>query len=158
MSILFCENLIWACFNLGEEFTSVILNCFCNLLACFSSMIVFLGLGEADSEWEVSIDCFEIGLDGLEKGRLWVLLDLCGFGSSCFVGCNIGISNGVSSNIGKSSEILMSMRMTVMSSKGSQLCSLSLWEEEGSDNYCEFHFFINYLYIFYNNFHCYHRS
>jgi hypothetical protein len=49
----------------------------------------------------------------------------------------------------------MSMRMTVMSSKGSQLCSLSLWEEEGSDNHCEFHYFINYFYIIYNNFHCY---
>jgi len=50
VGILLCKNLIWSCFYLGEEFTSVILNCFGDLLAQFSGVIIFLGLRETDSE------------------------------------------------------------------------------------------------------------
>jgi len=50
VGILFCQDLIWASFNLGEQFACVVLNCFGNLLASFSSVIILLGLGEADTE------------------------------------------------------------------------------------------------------------
>jgi len=145
VGVLFGQDLIWACFNLRKKFTGVILNCFWNLLAGFSGMIVLLCLRETNSEWEISIDWFKISLDCLEEGRLWVLLYLSGFGSGGLMSCNISISNSVGSNIWESSKIFVTVRMSMVLSERIQLCSLSR-VEEGSKYHCEFHYFIYYLY------------
>jgi hypothetical protein len=78
-------------------------------------VLVSGSLGERNTERKIFVNLFEISSDGVEESLLWVFLNLSGIGSGGLVGFNIGISDGISSNIRKSSNILSIINVSVMS-------------------------------------------
>ena len=77
-------------------------------------MLVSGSLGERNTEGKIFVNLFEISSDGVEESLLWVFLYLGGISSGGFVGFNIGISDGISSNIRKGRDVLV-VRWVVVS-------------------------------------------
>ena len=104
MGILFCEGFIRSGINLGNECISIGKDGGAGLGDKFFSVLVSSSLGERNTEGEVFVDLFKISSNRIEESSLWVLFNKCSFLSCSFMGSNIGISNGIISNIWESRE------------------------------------------------------
>jgi len=108
MGVLLSERLVGLSLNCGKEGLGVILNSISNLDAELLGVEVSLGLRERDTEVHIVVHLLEVSLDGGEEGRLRVLLNLGSLSSSSLVGSDIGISNGVCSDVRESRDELNS--------------------------------------------------
>ena len=115
VSVLLGEGLVRSRFNLGNKFIGIIQNGASGFGDEFFGVLVSSSLGERNTERKIFVNLFEIGSDGVEESLLWVFLNFSGIGSGGLVGFNIGISDGIGSNIRKSSNILSIVNVSVMS-------------------------------------------
>ena len=113
VGVLLGKGLIWSGLDLGNKAVSISQDGGTNLGAEISSSVVSLSLGVGDSEGHVGVDSLKISLDRCEKSSLWVLLNLGGLSSSSLMGGDVGIRNGVWSDIWKSSNVLVSVVVVV---------------------------------------------
>jgi hypothetical protein len=121
VSVLLGEGLVRGRFDLGNKFVSIIQNGASGFSNEFFGVLVSGSLGEGNTEGKIFVNLFEISSDGVEESLLWVFLYLSGISSGGFVGFNIGISDGIGSNIWESSNVL-SITHVSMVSKTVKLC------------------------------------
>ena len=135
VGVLLSHGLVGVGLNLGGDSVSVSEDGGGDLGAEGSGVVVSLLLGVGDSEREVLGDLVKVGLDGGHELRLWVLLNLSGFGSSRLVSSDVLIGNGISSDIWESSNVLNRVWVMVVSLDGSGSGDKSAISQE-------FHYFI----------------
>jgi hypothetical protein len=131
MGVLLGESFVRSGFDLSNKFVSIIQDGGTGFSNEFFSVLVSGSLGERDTERKIFVNLFEIGSDGVKEGLLWVFLYFSGFLSGGFVGFNIGISDGIGSNVWKSSNIL-SIRHVSVVSKTVKLGSFGRSEEHSN--------------------------
>jgi hypothetical protein len=131
VGVLLGEGLVRGGFDLSNKFISIIQNGGSGFSNEFFSVLVSGSLGERNTEGKIFVNLFEIGSDGVKEGLLWVFLYFSGFLSGGFVGFNIGISDGIGSNVWKSSNIL-SIRHVSVVSKTVKLGSFGRSEEHSN--------------------------
>jgi hypothetical protein len=115
VGVLLGEGFVRGRFDLSNKFVSIIQDGGSGFSAEFFGVLVSSSLGERNTERKIFVNLFEISSDGVEESLLWVFLNLSGISSGGFVGINIGISDGIGSNIRKSSNILSIVNVSVMS-------------------------------------------
>ena len=140
VSVLLGQGLVGGGFDLGNKFISIVQNRGSGFGNEFFGVLVSSYLGERNTEGKIFVNLFEISSDGVEESLLWVFLNLSGISSGGLVGFNIGISDGIGSNIWESSDIL-SIRHVSVVSKTVKLGSFGRSEEHSNSRKCqEFHY------------------
>ena len=140
VGVLLGEGFVRGRFDLSNKFVSIIQDGGSGFSAEFFGVLVSGSLGERNTEGKIFVNLFEISSDGVEESLLWVFLNLSGISSGGFVGINIGISDGIGSNIWESSDIL-SIRHVSVVSKTVKLGSFGRSEEHSNSRKCqEFHY------------------
>jgi hypothetical protein len=113
VGVLLGEGFIRSRFDLSNKFVSIVQNGGSGFGDEFFSVLVSSSLRERDTERKIFVNLFEIGSDGVKESKLWVFLNLSGFFSGGLVGGNIGISDGISSNVWKSSDVFSIMHVVM---------------------------------------------
>ena len=140
VGVLLGEGFVRGRFDLSNKFISIVQNRGTGFGNKFFGVLVSGSLGERNTEGKIFVNLFEISSDGVEESLLWVFLNLSGIGSGGLVGFNIGISDGISSNVWKGSDVF-SIRNSVVVSKGVKLGSFGRSEEHSNSRKCqEFHY------------------
>jgi hypothetical protein len=136
VGVLLGESFIRGRFNLSNKFISIIQNGASGFGDEFFGMLVSGSLRERNTEGKIFVNLFEISSDGVEESLLWVFLNFSGISSGSLVGFNIGISDGIGSNIRESSDIL-SIRHVSVVSKTVKLGSFGRSEEHSNSRKCQ---------------------
>lgn len=129
VGVLLGEGLIGGGLDLGDEFVSVIQNGGTGFGDEFFGVLVSGSLRERNTERKIFVNLFEIGPDGVKEGLLRVLLNFSSFFSGGLVGGDIGISDGVGSDVRESSDVLSVVNLSVVS-KTAQLGSFGGSDED----------------------------
>jgi hypothetical protein len=140
VGVLLGKSFVRGRFDLSNKFISIIQDGGSGFGNEFFGVLVSGSLGERNTEGKIFVNLFEISSDGVEESLLWVFLNLSGISSGGLVGFNISISDGISSNIWESSDILSIINVSVVS-KTVKLGSFGRSEEHSNSRKCqEFHY------------------
>ena len=114
VSILFGQNFIGSWVNCRYQIFGILVDGRWDFVAKVKSVVVSLALGTRDTEWQISVNLFEVSADWVHKFCLGVLLNLGSLSSGGFMCSNISLTGSRCSNVvkgGNERVIVMVMMM-----------------------------------------------